>query len=138
MINKEPLISKKDFVKQLNYIKETRDKFDKLTEAMEDLAPGFRCDFLPNLDFETHIVEALNLLMHENNDDSLIDYFLYELNFGTEKHSKDAIKYQGKTYDLSSPEKLYDALLEINFPEAAAEAAASASKSDKSNKPNKK
>lgn len=131
MINKEPLISKKDFVKQLNYIKETRDKFDKLTEVMEDLAPGFRCDFLPNLDFETHIVEALNLLMHENNDDSLIDYFLYELNFGTENHSKNAIKYKDKTYDLSSPEKLYDVLLEINFPEVA-------SKSNKPNKKNKK
>ena len=82
----KPLITKEHFVMQLTYLKDLRKSFDKLNEAMEDLSPGFCVDFLPNLAFETKIIELLNFLMNEPVDDSLIEFFVYENQFGDEKN----------------------------------------------------
>ena len=81
---------------------------------MEKLSPGFACCFYPNLDFEAHNVRLLNILMGEDPDEfSLIDYFIYELDFGTEL----AALYwdQDDNRPLNSPEVLYDILVEQNF-----------------------
>ena len=43
-----------------------------------------------------------------------IQYFIYELNFGKSKYAVKAITVDGKTYDLSTAEKLYDYILESN------------------------
>ena len=117
-----PAISKRDFAAHLNYLRTTRERFEKLCEAMEELSPGFRVDFFPNLGFETRMVDLLNMLMHEDPEDSLIDYFLYELDFGfnSDDGTPGKIKLlteecEDKTYDISTPEKLYDALVDINF-----------------------
>ena len=39
---------------------------------------------------------------------------IYELNFGKNKDAVKAIIVDGKTYDLSTAEKLYDYILESN------------------------
>ena len=43
-----------------------------------------------------------------------IQYFIYDLNFGKSKDAVEAIITDGKTYDLSTAEKLYDYILESN------------------------
>ena len=122
----KPLISKEEFVKQLEYIRITRERFNNLSEALEALAPEYRCDFFPNDDFEAHIVDLLNVLMFEDPHDSLIAYFLYELDFGVWSEDGEPGKIQittedgegngeGRTYDISTPAKLYDTLVDINF-----------------------
>ena len=119
----KPLISKEEFVKQLEYIRITRERFNNLSEALEALAPEYRCDFFPNDDFEDHIVDLLNTLMFEEPHDSLIAYFLYELDFGVwpedGEPGKITVGYLEeecvREYDISTPAKLYDALVDINF-----------------------
>lgn len=118
----KPLISKEEFVKQLEYIRITRERFLNLSKALEDLSPEYRCDFFPNDDFELHIVDLLNTLMFEDPKDSLISYFLYELDFGFWNKDGEPGKIRvaseqgwGETYDISTPAKLYDALVDINF-----------------------
>lgn len=113
----KPLITKEHFVMQLTYLKDLRKQFDKLNDVMEDLSPGFRVDFLPNITFETKIIELLNFLMNEPADDSLIEYFVYENDFGDESDIKYShIQCHGQDYDISTPEALYDTLVALNFP----------------------
>ena len=119
----KPLISKEEFVKQLEYIRITRERFNNLSKALEALAPDYRCDFFPNDDFEIHIVDLLNVLMFEDPKDSLIDYFIYELDFGFWNKDGEPGKITigdpeeecVREYDISTPAKLYDALVDINF-----------------------
>lgn len=114
--NNVPLISKEEFVEQINFIKETNEKFERLCDLMEELSPGFRVDFLPNLSYSDKIIQLLNMLMHENPEDSLIEYFIYELGFGVAEFApKPEIQFLNEIYDISTPEKLYDALVNINF-----------------------
>ncbi len=114
-----PLISKEAFVDQLNFLKEMRTKFDRLSELMEELSPGFRVDFIPNLSFEDKIIPLLSMLMHEpfGNafNDNLIEYFVDELDFGASETIKPEFYEHGKKYKIPTPDKLYEALVEINF-----------------------
>ena len=43
-----------------------------------------------------------------------IQYFIYDLNFGESKGAAEAVIVDGKTYDMSTAEKLYDYILESN------------------------
>ncbi len=114
--NKKPLITKEDFVKILNFIHDMSVKFINLTDCMEKLSEGFFVDFFPNLAYETKIVDLLNILVNEPYPkDSLIDYFLYELNFGSSENATQALSCGGTTFDLSTPELLYDAIVEMYF-----------------------
>ncbi len=113
---KKPLLSKEEFVELIRFIKETDEKFNNLIEAMEALSPGFFIDFFPQLSYVDRIIMLLNLIFHEPEPkDSLIEYFIYTLNCGKDKFAKEGITCDGKTYDLSSPELLYDAMVELYF-----------------------
>ena len=113
-----PLISKEEFTAVLNFIKDMDNKFNTLADSMEKLAVGFYVDFYPNLSYNKQILDLLDILMKEpSHEHSLISYFIYDLGFGTSDHAKDAVVFlnNAKVFDLSSPELLYDALVEINF-----------------------
>jgi len=111
----KPLISKEEFVRLINLLIETRNQFNKLCETMEDLAPGFRVDFFPNCQYETEIIKLLSAELNETDD--TIEYFMYDLEAGKAKEAKEGLTVLNKTYDLSTPELLYDALVELNFPD---------------------
>lgn len=110
-----PPITKEQFVEVMDYM-HTRDKqFNDLCALLEDLTPGFRIDFLPNIDYNNKIIYLLNILLAEPQEDSLIEYFICELDWGTSPHATNSLTFNDTVYDLSSVKKLYDALVDINF-----------------------
>lgn len=106
---KEPLISKEQFVEVLTFMQEQDAKFDKLCAAMEDLAPSFRVDFVPNLEYDSFIIELLEALTQSTN---IIEYFVCELNYGTLLGDKTVTTRSGRKFELNSPEALYDAIVD--------------------------
>ena len=106
---KEPLISKEQFVKTLKFMQGNDATFDKLCAVMEELAPSFRVDFVPNLEYNTIIIQLLELLTQSTN---IIDYFVYELEYGTVSEDKTVTSRSGKKFELKSPEDLYDAIVD--------------------------
>ena len=102
----------------MNFIKEMDDKFSTLSHSMEVLSEGFYVDFFPNLAYNNKLIDLLDILMGEpNHDQSLISYFIYDLDYGTAEHAEEAIVFLSNNivFDLTTPELLYDALVEINF-----------------------
>ena len=114
----KPLITKEQFVKVMNFMKDREESFEQLSEAMENLADGFRVEFFPNYDYDAQIIFLLSLLLNEPTEDSLIDYFIYELEWGKSNYASTAFTFNDHQYDLSSIEKLYDALVDMNFTRA--------------------
>ena len=110
-----PTIKKQDFVDTLNFMKERDATFEKLIDQMEALTQGFYVDFLPNLSYNEQIIKLLNYLFKEEEDNSLIEYFIYETEYGTNADAS-TIEIDEKKYDISTPEKLYDVLCELKFP----------------------
>lgn len=121
----KPLIEKTMFVYMIRFIQRKDKDFDALVEAMEKLAPGFYCDFLPQFEYNERIVELLNILMLEPQSNGLIEYYLYEVcsSAGPDKercviedHPHKDPDFPLKKYTIDTPEALYDALVDINFP----------------------
>ena len=111
-----PAISKEQFVEVIHFIKNMEKKFDDLHTAMENLSPGFYVDFYPHVQYVDQIINLLNIIFREPlPKDSLIDYFIFALNFGEDKYAKDGFSCEGKIFDLSTPELLYDAMVEMYF-----------------------
>lgn len=106
---KEPLISKEQFVKTLKFMQSNDATFDRLCAAMEELAPSFRVDFVPNLEYNTIIIQLLELLTQSTN---IIEYFVYELEYGTAPGDKTFTPRSGRKFVLDSPENLYDAIVD--------------------------
>lgn len=90
--------------------------------------PRFLLRFSPQLEYNERIVNLLNILMLEPQNDSLIEYYLYEVCSSTgvvnpdkdlcviEDHPHKDPDLHLKKYTIDSPEALYDALVDINFP----------------------
>ena len=110
----KPLISKEKFVKIINFMREYDTSFDIIASAMGKVCPGFSVDFVPNLSYDGKIIDLLNTFFPEEQEDSLIEYYIFETNYGTE-HGMEVIYVDDKEYDITTPEQLYDALVDINF-----------------------
>lgn len=106
---KEPLISKEQFVNTLKFLQNNDAKFEQLCAVMEELAPSFRVDFVPNLEYNNIIIQLLELLTQSTN---IIEYFIYELEYGTVPGDKTITTCSGKQFELKSPEDLYDAIVD--------------------------
>lgn len=110
----KPLISKEKFVEIINFMRERDTSFDIIASAMEKVCPGFDVDFVPNLSYNGKIIDLLNTFFPDEQEDSLIEYYVYEANYGTER-GMEFIIVDGKEYDITTPEQLYDALVDLNF-----------------------
>ena len=108
----KPLISKEKFVEIINFMRERDTSFDIIASAMEKVCPGFSVDFVPNLSYNGKIIDLLNTFFPDEQEDSLIEYYVYETNYGTEHGtefiivddgSNDGTKELLKTYAQSDP-----------------------------------
>ena len=63
---------------------------------------------------KTEDIKRYCFLNAKSDSNNYIQYFIYELNFGESKYAVEAITVDGKTYDLSTAEKLYDYILDSN------------------------
>lgn len=112
------MISKERFVEYINFIESLDDKEHKLQEGLENCFGRENVGYLYVFnEVVPKMIEMLCDLMEiEYNRDRHIgddiQYFIYDLDFGKSKGAAEAVIIEGKTYDLSSAEKLYDYLLE--------------------------
>lgn len=105
------VLSKEEFVKVINKLQECIDFENKIADAFYSFdcqAPEFPLPY-------DVIVDTLNTMFDLNSNTSWgsdIDYFCIELDFGR-KYEPECITYaDGTEIDMSTPEKLYDYLLE--------------------------
>lgn len=114
------MISKEKFVEYINFIKSLDDKESKLQDGLQACfgKENVGCIFVFNEVVPKMIEMLCDLMEVEYNRDPHIgddiQYFIYDLNFGKSKDAVEAIITDGKTYDLSTAEKLYDYILESN------------------------
>lgn len=106
------IVSKEMFCKILNHIKSQNDLFEELNKTLEKICPGFYTNVYPNCKSESIILEILDSQFGFTPSDSLIDYFVYDLNFGQDTEMIKNLSADGKPIDISTPEKLYDFLIE--------------------------
>lgn len=114
------MISKEKFVEYINFIKSLDDKESKLQDGLQNCfgKENVGYVFVFN-EVVPKMIEMLCDLMETkyNRDPHIgddIQYFIYDLNFGESKSAAEAVIVNGKTYDLSTAEKLYDFILETN------------------------
>ena len=128
MKSETPLISKELFCQILNELKESEKSFLNLKDAMEAVSPGFYVDFFPNYPFVDKIVHLLQILMHDDPIDELgvhahfsfIEYFVFDLSYGDPSTlDGNHVVIDGKEYIPTTPEELYDILVELNFKKGA-------------------
>ena len=114
------MISKEKFVEYINFIKSLDDKESKLQDGLQACFGKENVGYVSVFnEVVPKMIEMLCDLMeieydrdpHIGDD---IQYFIYDLNFGKSKDAVEAIITDGKTYDLSTAEKLYDYILESN------------------------
>ena len=100
-------ITKEDFVKYIEFIKERQENMDKINEAFTDEFED--SIFYPYARYESVLVKLLSSVMHDKFDN--IGFFIYELYFG-QKYEDGCIREKDNTLiDLSTAEKLYDYLV---------------------------
>ena len=114
------MISKEKFVEYINFIKSLDDKESKLQDGLQACFGKENVGYVSVFnEVVPKMIEMLcdligisyNVDTHIGDD---IQYFIYELNFGKSKDAVEAIIADGKTYDLSTAEKLYNYILESN------------------------
>lgn len=106
------MISKKEFIKIINhlkevddFVKETNDKARKLNDAI--ISDFFNASSL-SISFEDDLVNVLENMFETD----LLNWWLYELDYGRKFKIGYLIEEDGKTKpDLSTAEKLYDYLI---------------------------
>ena len=102
-------ITKERFIKIMNTLKNQNDYrsqvYDTLSELFTD-GGGFPKDEY----LSEELISILRDAFHDNNEISIIDYFMYELNFGVD-WTEESISESGEIIDISTSEKLYDHLM---------------------------
>ncbi len=108
---KKPYLTKEEFVEYVGYIKETSDKDDMLSAAIEE-ACNNDCRVIGLYGAECSVmVDLLSFAMGlevGTCDGNEIEYFIYDLNFGKDYNEGCLTEMDGTPIDISTAEKLYD------------------------------
>ncbi len=106
------MITKEQFVKIINRLRDYNDLQDKIQELFEDNIDNQEMDFMNAgsicVGHETIVVELLENLFNERRT---ISWWIYELNYGRNYKEGCIAEANGTPIDLSTPEKLYDYLI---------------------------
>ena len=105
-------ITKKFFVKTMNIIEKQMKHDWEFSDKLSDI---YNCYVEPydNYSMLGHLITILTetLEPHLNKcDDTMIEYFIYELDFG-KKYKEGCYSVDNENVDISTTEKLYDHLL---------------------------
>ena len=101
------IIFKEQFVKIFDNIKAIRKFEDEVYEVFDKY--GHEAPNFPTL--EDDLVNTLSVMFGQDTDYSDLVYFIYEMNLGKD-YTPGCFTVDGKDIDISTPEKLYDWLLE--------------------------
>lgn len=107
------LISKVQFAKIINRLKETDEIVEKVNNIFNNSAEAIRSDYMNvgalMICHEDLVVELLEKMFED--EYSYITYWLYELNYGRAYKAGCIKEANGKDIDISTAEKLYDFLI---------------------------
>lgn len=106
------MITKQEFVKIINHLKEANDFVNETNDKARKLNDALISDFFNasslSISFEADLVKVLENMF----DTDLISWWLYELNYGARFKIGCIVEADGITKpDLSTAEKLYDYLV---------------------------
>ena len=109
------MISKKEFVEIINKLKEVNDFVEETNNNSRKLHDAIVSDFFNAsslmISHEEIVVKLLKEIFNLQDDDTLT-WWLYEMNYGR-KFKMGDFKVGVIDVDLSTPEKLYDYLVEV-------------------------
>lgn len=103
------------FVETIEQIEKQADyDYSFATNLSKVFPDAFQVDFLyKNYFLQEQIIKILKIEMGDKQDkESWIDYFIFELDFGNDYHDGCVVRKDGSNVDLSTPDKLYDFLME--------------------------
>lgn len=101
-------ISKEKFVSIMETIKKEYNHVIKVNSLLNQIfedGGGY-----PQMYCYNELVELLKFLFNDDNNDSIIDYYIYELDFGKDWY-KGCITVNKEDIDISNSEKLYEYLI---------------------------
>lgn len=106
------MISKEQFVKIINRLKEADETVNKVNNILKNTSDSIENDFMNasamSISHESLVVELLQDIF---NDKLNITYWLYELDYGRKYYDGCVQETNGSIIDISTPEKLYDILI---------------------------
>ena len=108
---KQPNLTKGQFVEYVDYIKKTCDKDNMLSEAIEKACNDDCCVIGLYGNECSVMVDLLSLAMGlkvGTYSGNMLEYFIYDLNFGKEYKEGCVAEKDGTPIDISTTEKLYD------------------------------
>lgn len=107
------LVSKEKFVEIVNRLKQTDETVDTINEIFNNTIDSKTSDFMNAASLmichEDIVVELLKIMF---NDKDTITWWLYELDYGKQYTDGCITELDGTIIDLSTPEKLYDYLID--------------------------
>ena len=106
------MISKKEFVEIIERLKNYNDLQDKIDDLFKNNIDNKEMDFINAgsicIGHESVVVYLLERMF----DTDMISYFIYELDYGEEYEEGCVLDENMQVVDLSTPEKLYDYLVQ--------------------------
>lgn len=107
------MISKGQFVKIINRLKDTNDFVEETNDKARKLQDAIESDFYNTMSLSiSHESIVVELLENMFNDRDYISWWLYDLGYGRDYKDGCIQDADGKIIDLSTAEKLYDFLVE--------------------------
>lgn len=97
-------MTKKEFCKKLNELKQMQDKIEKVHLAMQELSPNFGGFCVEG--YSDLVISLLSEVVGDKDD--WIGYFVYELDFGKKATTGGVEDQNGKKWKLDTSEKLYE------------------------------
>jgi len=109
------MISKEQFVTIINKMKTTYDFVNEINDKTRQLRETLDDSFIDFFDghslFVAHTDLVVKLLENMFNDNDMISYWIYELNYGRDYKDGYISDCDGNNIDISTVEKLYDYLV---------------------------
>lgn len=106
------MLSRKEFVKIINRLKETNDFVQRTNDEARKLQDAIESDFFNSMSLAiSHESLVVKLLENMFNDKDILSWWLYELDYGRE-YKEGCFTENEKIIDISTTEKLYDYLIE--------------------------
>lgn len=109
------MITKDQFVKIINRLRDYNDLQDKIQDLFRDNIDNQEIDFMNAgsicVGHETIVVQLLENMFNDVGEYSTISWWIYECNYGRRKDMTYIIEPDDTWIDLSTPEKLYDYLV---------------------------
>lgn len=113
--NKRPgllTIGKELFVETITALHQQYAHDEQCAKAIGSVFPN---DFISAYDnhlVNNQLVKLLQVAFNDNHKDSWIEYFMYELDFGTKANELTAQRKDGTAIDITTAAKLYEFLTE--------------------------